>query len=128
MPFCGVLVQVMLTPQTLAADQLEKFRDRFKIPVDADTVAQAAFFKPAEDSPEMQYLHSRRQALGGYLPSRKLQGDRLEIPDLSMFEVLLKDVQHHPLTGSVMHVDFLEIAMDEVLRVSIAVTLIGEPL
>lgn len=43
-------------------------------------------------------------------------------------KVLLKDVQHHPLTSSVMHVDFQAIAMDEVLRVSVAVSLLGEPI
>ena len=52
----------------------------------------------------------------------------LNLPGGASSKVLLKDVQHHPLTGSVMHVDFLEIAMDEVLRVDVAVALIGEPI
>ncbi len=41
--------------------------------------------------------------------------------------VLLKDIQHHPLTGAVMHVDFHEVAMDERLRVAIPIELVGEP-
>lgn len=52
----------------------------------------------------------------------------LNMPGGAASKVLLKDVQHHPLTGSVMHVDFQEIAMDKVLRVSVAVTLNGEPI
>lgn len=51
----------------------------------------------------------------------------LSMPGSEGNKVLLKDVQHHPLTGSVMHVDFQAIAMDKVLRVSVAVTLMGEP-
>jgi large subunit ribosomal protein L25 len=50
----------------------------------------------------------------------------LAMPGGAANKVLLKEVQHHPLTGTVMHVDFLEIAMDQVLRVSIAVSLVGE--
>ena len=51
----------------------------------------------------------------------------LSMPGGEVNKVLLKEVQHHPLTGSIMHVDFQEIAMDKVLRVGIAVTLLGEP-
>jgi pyruvate dehydrogenase E1 component len=38
----------------------------------------------------MKYLHQQRKALGGYLPERRTQGDVLNIPDLSMFDLLLK--------------------------------------
>jgi large subunit ribosomal protein L25 len=41
-------------------------------------------------------------------------------------KALLKDVQHHPITGHVLHVDFLEISMTEKLRLSIPVELVGE--
>jgi pyruvate dehydrogenase E1 component len=34
-------------------------------------LAQLPFYKPAEDTPEMRYLHERRKALGGYLPKRR---------------------------------------------------------
>ena len=75
----------------LAADQLRKFRERFHIPVDDATVENAGFYRPDDDSPEMRYLCEHRKALGGFLPSRRTQGDRLEIPDLSLFGALLKD-------------------------------------
>ena len=39
----------------------------------------------------MKYLRERRAALGGYLPSRRQRGDALEAPDLSTFNLLLKD-------------------------------------
>ncbi|MGH9431503.1 MAG: transketolase-like TK C-terminal-containing protein, partial [Terriglobia bacterium] len=42
-------------------------------------VAQAAFYKPPEDSPELQYLQERRRALGGYLPRR-----RVKVPPLKL--------------------------------------------
>ncbi|MEA3292676.1 MAG: pyruvate dehydrogenase (acetyl-transferring), homodimeric type [Pseudomonadota bacterium] len=46
------------------------FRDRFKIPLSNEEVAEAPFYRPPEDSPETRYLLERRQALGGFLPQR----------------------------------------------------------
>ncbi|VVE40664.1 pyruvate dehydrogenase [Pandoraea terrae] len=55
----------------LDVEQLKAFRDRFRLPLTDDDVEQLKFYKPAENSPEMQYLHVRRAALGGYLPRRR---------------------------------------------------------
>jgi pyruvate dehydrogenase E1 component len=52
-------------------DDLKAFRDRFRLPISDEDVEQVKFYKPAENSPEMQYLHARRAALGGYLPRRR---------------------------------------------------------
>jgi len=65
---------------------LKAFRDRFNIPIPDDKIADVPFYKPAENSPEMQYLRERRRALGGYLPARRKSAEALAIPDLSAFE------------------------------------------
>ena len=54
----------------LNEDELKEFRTRFNIPVSDSEIAEAPFYKPAEDSPEMLYLKERRSALGGSLPKR----------------------------------------------------------
>ena len=54
----------------LNEDELKEFRTRFSIPISDEDIAEAPFYKPAKDSPEMNYLQQRRQALGGYLPQR----------------------------------------------------------
>jgi pyruvate dehydrogenase E1 component len=74
----------------LGTEQLRKFRQRLELEISDEDVLEANFIKPDPDSPEIRYLHERRQALGGYLPARRLQGDRLEIPELSMFDILLR--------------------------------------
>jgi pyruvate dehydrogenase E1 component len=71
-------------------ESLKGFRDRFNIPVSDDVIADAPFYKPAEDSSEMKYLHSRREALGGYLPVRNRNAKPLDVPPLSAFDSLLK--------------------------------------
>ncbi|NLY26734.1 MAG: pyruvate dehydrogenase (acetyl-transferring), homodimeric type [Alcaligenaceae bacterium] len=60
---------------------LIEFRNRFNLPLTDDQVRTLTFYKPAPDSPEMQYLHARRQTLGGYLPARQTLCDTLPVPD-----------------------------------------------
>ena len=50
--------------------ELRYFRDRFDIPISDDQIGEAPFYRPAEDTTEMQYLRDRRRALGGYIPKR----------------------------------------------------------
>ncbi len=53
-------------------------------------LADIPFFKPADDAPEMKYLHERRAALGGYLPQRRMQADeKLPVPELAAFKAVL---------------------------------------
>ncbi|MDX2313198.1 MAG: pyruvate dehydrogenase (acetyl-transferring), homodimeric type, partial [Gammaproteobacteria bacterium] len=65
---------------------LKAFRDRFDIPISDAAIADAPFYRPADDSPEIKYMHERRQALGGYLPARRTKVASLEVPALSAFE------------------------------------------
>jgi pyruvate dehydrogenase E1 component len=68
----------------LTDDDIREFRDRFNIPVPDHELPNLPFFKPADDTPEMQYLHARRKALGGSLPQRRRKADEtLPIPDLA---------------------------------------------
>jgi pyruvate dehydrogenase E1 component len=64
---------------------LLKWRDRFGLDLTDEQVHDAAFVKPADDTPEMRYLHERRRALGGGLPARRRASTALEVPDLSAF-------------------------------------------
>ena len=63
------------------AEHLLAFRDRFEIPLSDEQAEQAAYYKPADDSPEMKYLRERRQALHGAVPSRDPSAPVLELPD-----------------------------------------------
>ncbi len=69
---------------------LHLFRDRFDIPLSDEELENIPFYLPPEDSPEMEYMRERRQALGGNLPARRAQADEaLVIPPLSDFEPIL---------------------------------------
>jgi pyruvate dehydrogenase E1 component len=71
-------------------DALKAFRDRFDIPISDEAIVDAPFYRPADDSPEIQYLQARRKALGGYLPARRTTAAALKIPDLTAFDAQLK--------------------------------------
>ncbi|OGT36324.1 MAG: pyruvate dehydrogenase (acetyl-transferring), homodimeric type [Gammaproteobacteria bacterium RBG_16_51_14] len=68
---------------------LKAFRDRFNIPISDAEVADAPFYKPADDSPEIQYVKERRKALGGYFCNNRVKAPALEIPPLSIHQKLL---------------------------------------
>ena len=69
----------------LNEEELRAFRSRFGIPISDDEVAKAPFYRPAEDSEEMRYLRERREALGGYVPSRPLESPTLQTPTLAEY-------------------------------------------
>jgi len=69
----------------LAREDLIAFRDRFKLPLSDEQAAALEFVKPADDSPEMRYLHARRAALGGGMPKRTTQAASLAVPSISKY-------------------------------------------
>ncbi|WP_419590067.1 pyruvate dehydrogenase (acetyl-transferring), homodimeric type, partial [Thiolapillus sp.] len=91
----------------MGEDALRHFRDRFNIPIPDDQLASAPYFKPAEDSEEMKYLHERRQALGGYLPARRVKSAALEIPGLDAFGTLLEGSGEREMSTTMAYVRFL---------------------
>ena len=64
---------------------LIEFRNRFNLPLSDAHATSLAFYKPAEDSAEMQYLHAQRAKLGGYLPKRDTACGALTVPPLASF-------------------------------------------
>ena len=70
----------------LNEQELLAFRTRFGIPISDGEVQEAPFYKPFEETEEMQYLHERRRRLGGYIPHRLVQVGSLPTPDESLFQ------------------------------------------
>jgi pyruvate dehydrogenase E1 component len=76
----------------LDEDDLKAFRDRFNIPISDEDLAELRYYKPAEDSEELRYLHRARERLGGYYPVRRREAEPLEVPGLDAF--------NHQIEGS----------------------------
>jgi pyruvate dehydrogenase E1 component len=69
----------------LDTEQLREFRDRFSLALTDEQVDACEFVRPAADSPEMKYLHARRDKLGGYLPVRQRQCAPMATPKAEDF-------------------------------------------
>jgi pyruvate dehydrogenase E1 component len=75
----------------LTDDSIRYIRDRFNIPISDADLPSIPFYKPADDTPEMKYLHERRRALGGYLPHRRTKADEsFSIPPLDTFKAVIE--------------------------------------
>ncbi|MBT5165592.1 MAG: pyruvate dehydrogenase (acetyl-transferring), homodimeric type, partial [Candidatus Thioglobus sp.] len=74
----------------LGLKQVERFAKRFNVPVTESDVKELNFYKPADDSAEMQYMKQKRQKLGGSLPVRSFNLETIKAPELSVFDALLK--------------------------------------
>ncbi|WP_313296219.1 pyruvate dehydrogenase (acetyl-transferring), homodimeric type [Diaphorobacter sp.] len=75
----------------LGDEDIKAFRDRFNIPIPDSQIADIPFYKPADDTPEIRYLHERRKALGGYLPHRREKADeQFTVPPLDTFKAVLE--------------------------------------
>ena len=64
---------------------LIEFRNRFNLPLTDAQATSLAFYRPADDSAEMRYLKSRREALGGSMPRRETACAPVPVPALSAY-------------------------------------------
>jgi pyruvate dehydrogenase E1 component len=67
-------------------EELRAFRTRFGIPISDADVSKTPFYRPPEDSVEIRYLRERREALGGYVPTRKSSCPPLAAVPTELFE------------------------------------------
>jgi len=74
----------------LNEDELREFRTRFGIPIDDENVVDAPFYRPPDDSRELDYLRRRRRELGGSLPARVSRSADFKSPALDLFKEFLK--------------------------------------
>ena len=75
----------------LSDEDIKYIRDRFAIPISDSELEKLPYYKPADDTPEMRYLHERRKALGGYLPHRRVKADEhFTIAPLDTFKAVLE--------------------------------------
>ncbi len=74
----------------LTLENLKDFRDQMQVPIsDAQLEAdpyQPPYFRPDSSTPEIEYLHERRKALGGYLPERRTNFVSFALPDEKTYE------------------------------------------
>jgi pyruvate dehydrogenase E1 component len=91
----------------MGEEALKHFRDQFNIPISDEEITDAPFYKPAEDSPEMVYLRERTKAMGGFVPQRRNSAEALQIPDISIFDNMLKGTGEREISTTMAFVRLL---------------------
>ena len=94
----GEAINITHSQKKMKIDDLESFRNRFRVPISDEEVKHMTFYRPPDDSPEVSYLKKCRSSLGGSLPTRRLKGDSLTIPPLTVFERLLQDTSDREIS------------------------------
>jgi len=92
----------------MGENALLAFRDRFRLPLTDEQVASTPFYRPADDSPEVQYMRERRKALGGPLPARKVVNEALSIPGLASFDKILAGSGEREISTTMAFVQLLQ--------------------
>jgi pyruvate dehydrogenase E1 component len=86
---------------------LRSFRTRFGIPISDEEIADAPFYRPADDSPELQYLREKRKALGGFVPSRTVRVEPMNTPLEPLFEEFYKGTEGRKASTTMVFVRML---------------------
>ena len=113
----------------LTDEDIKAFRDRFNIPISDADLPKLPFYKPADDTPEMQYLHQRRKALGGYLPHRRVVSEeKFTAPPLETFKAILEPtVEGREISTTQAYVRFLtQLLRDQALGPRVVPILVDE--
>ncbi len=75
----------------LTLENLKDFRDEMRVPIsDAqleENPYQPPYYHPGQGAPEIQYMHERRRALGGYLPERRSKYVSFDLPSDKTYEI-----------------------------------------
>jgi pyruvate dehydrogenase E1 component len=85
----------------LNEDELRFFRDRFELPLTDEQVAEAAFYHPGENSPEVQYLKDCRGRLGGPVPSRRVRKEPLTVSSPGLWDRFFEGIDRDVSTTMV---------------------------
>ncbi len=91
----------------LNEEELKEFRTRFGIPISDEEIANAPFYRPSDDSPEIKYLQARRKELGGYVPQRKVDVRPIKTPPEEIFEEFYKGTDGREVSSTMVFVKIL---------------------
>ena len=86
---------------------LRSFRTRFGIPISDADIADAPFYRPPDESTELQYLRERRKALGGFVPTRSVRVEPLNAPIEPIFDEFYKGTEGRKASTTMVFVRML---------------------
>ena len=94
----------------LTVDDLKRFRDRLHLPISDKRLEEGPppYYHPGRDSEEIQYMHDRRRALGGYVPTRVVRARPLRLPGDEAYATVKKGSGQQPVATTMAFVRLLK--------------------
>ncbi len=86
---------------------LLSFRDNFHVPITDEQAKNLAFIRPDPDSKEGKFIARRREAMGGPVPFRHKDGEKLTVPSIKDFEDMLASTGERELSTTMAFVRLL---------------------
>ena len=93
--------------------ELREFRDRFGVPIADRDLLETPFYRPPDDSEEIQYLLERRRALGGFVPTRRVHAVPLATPAFDWFREFTDDTGEREVATTMALVRILQRLMSD---------------
>ena len=76
--------------KNMSAEERVKIAAELDIPLTEEQAANAEFYRPADDAPEIAYLRGQRAINGGWVPNRHVDCATLNVPEMAAFAEFLK--------------------------------------
>jgi pyruvate dehydrogenase E1 component len=93
--------------------ELREFRDRFGIPIADRELLETPFYRPPDDSEEIQYLLERRRQLGGLVPRRRVRAAPITPLPLDWFAEFFDDTREREVATTMALVRLLQRLMND---------------
>ncbi|MEI7611354.1 MAG: pyruvate dehydrogenase (acetyl-transferring), homodimeric type [Betaproteobacteria bacterium] len=91
----------------LAREDMERFRERFGLPLSDQDLDEGRFYHPGESSAEVRYLKARRTALGGAFPQRHQTFSPVSVPKSELYSAFHADTGERAVSTTMTFVRLL---------------------
>jgi pyruvate dehydrogenase E1 component len=91
----------------LSNEDIRGFAERFQIPIPDAKLDEVPYYRPPDNSPEIEYLRERRAALGGPIPRRVVSCPPLAAPGEDFVEEFYKGTEGREVSTTMVFVKLL---------------------
>ncbi len=109
----GEAMNVSHQTKKMTLEDLKFFRERFGLELSDEQIENLDYYKPKSDSAEMQFLLKQREKLGGFLPSRNPDSEKLKTPELKEFDALLAGSGDRDISSTMAFVRILSVLLKD---------------
>ena len=93
--------------KNMSAQERIKIATELNIPLTEEQAANAEFYRPADDAPEMTYLRGQRATNGGWVPNRQVDCATLDVPEIAAFAEFLRGSGEREVSSTMVMVRLL---------------------